>query len=107
MHFSRDDETPQKAIQCDGISHSLCASTAIVRGGCHVCFIHFQAGKTTYTDPGSGYTVFTEVAHKKRGRCCGNACRHVSPDSVSQPTAHAGFSSCLNYEIHGIHTHTL
>ncbi|XP_017334493.1 uncharacterized protein C1orf53 homolog isoform X2 [Ictalurus punctatus] len=35
-----------------------------------------KAGKTTYTDPGSGYTVFTEVAHKKRGRCCGNACRH-------------------------------
>ncbi|KAF4083498.1 hypothetical protein AMELA_G00142110 [Ameiurus melas] len=35
-----------------------------------------KAGKTTYTDPGSGYTVFTEVAHKKRGGCCGNACRH-------------------------------
>ncbi|KAG7327755.1 hypothetical protein KOW79_009361 [Hemibagrus wyckioides] len=40
-----------------------------------------KAGKTTYTDPVSGYTVFTEVAHKKRGRCCGSACRHVSPVS--------------------------
>ncbi|KAB5559431.1 hypothetical protein PHYPO_G00028940 [Pangasianodon hypophthalmus] len=35
-----------------------------------------KAGKTTYTDPVSGYTVFTEVAHKNRGRCCGSACRH-------------------------------
>ncbi|XP_046712729.1 uncharacterized protein C1orf53 homolog isoform X1 [Silurus meridionalis] len=35
-----------------------------------------EAGKTTYTDPVSGYMVFTEVAHKERGRCCGSACRH-------------------------------
>ncbi|XP_053094349.1 uncharacterized protein C1orf53 homolog isoform X1 [Pangasianodon hypophthalmus] len=57
----------------------------------HVCFPHdgflwvfqlsptsqnIEAGKTTYTDPVSGYTVFTEVAHKNRGRCCGSACRH-------------------------------
>lgn len=30
----------------------------------------------TYLDPKTGYTVFTELAHLKRGICCGNACRH-------------------------------
>ncbi|XP_072516642.1 uncharacterized protein C1orf53 homolog [Salminus brasiliensis] len=35
-----------------------------------------KAGKRTYVDPLSGYKVFTEFAHKQRGRCCGSACRH-------------------------------
>ncbi|KNE58481.1 hypothetical protein AMAG_04052 [Allomyces macrogynus ATCC 38327] len=30
----------------------------------------------TYTDPATGYSVFTAVSHKKRGYCCGNQCRH-------------------------------
>lgn len=34
------------------------------------------AGELTYIDPDSGYTVFTELAHKKRGKCCGSGCRH-------------------------------
>jgi hypothetical protein len=34
------------------------------------------AGESTYIDPETGYTVLTEVAHRKRGKCCGNACRH-------------------------------
>lgn len=33
-------------------------------------------GKDTYIDPKTGYTVFTELAHKKRGKCCGSGCRH-------------------------------
>jgi cob(I)alamin adenosyltransferase len=32
--------------------------------------------QTTYIDPSTGFTVFTELAHLKRGRCCGNMCRH-------------------------------
>lgn len=24
----------------------------------------------------NGFMVFTEVYHRARGRCCGNACRH-------------------------------
>ena len=24
----------------------------------------------------NGFMVFTELYHKSRGRCCGNACRH-------------------------------
>lgn len=30
----------------------------------------------TYIDPETGYTVFTELTHLKRGKCCGNRCRH-------------------------------
>lgn len=33
-------------------------------------------GEATYRDPATGYTVFTRLAHLKRGKCCGSACRH-------------------------------
>ena len=33
-------------------------------------------GSTTYIDPATGFTVFTELAHLRRGKCCGNICRH-------------------------------
>lgn len=33
-------------------------------------------GVDTYSDPITGYSVFTEQALLKRGDCCGNACRH-------------------------------
>ena len=35
-----------------------------------------QKGSITYTDPSTGFTVFTELAHLRRGTCCGNQCRH-------------------------------
>ena len=41
--------------------------------------VHDQActaGELTYVDPETGYSVMTEVAHKKRGSCCGSGCRH-------------------------------
>ncbi|CAJ1965003.1 unnamed protein product [Cylindrotheca closterium] len=41
--------------------------------------VHEEAcreGKQMYTDPESGYSVFTELAHKERGFCCGSGCRH-------------------------------
>ena len=31
---------------------------------------------TTYIDPKTGFTVFTEYAHLKKGKCCGFQCRH-------------------------------
>ncbi len=34
------------------------------------------AGEHHYTDPETGYRVFTEHAHRQRGYCCGSACRH-------------------------------
>lgn len=30
----------------------------------------------TYIDPITGFQVFTEIAHLRRGICCGNQCRH-------------------------------
>jgi diphthamide synthase (EF-2-diphthine--ammonia ligase) len=48
--------------------------------------IHRQAcdqGKTTYVDPATGYQVFTEIAHKKRGKCCGSGCRHCPYNHVN------------------------
>lgn len=35
-----------------------------------------KQGARTYTDPETGFMVFTEVAHLQRGVCCGNQCRH-------------------------------
>jgi len=34
------------------------------------------SGLPTYVDPETGYRVFTEIAHRRRGTCCGSACRH-------------------------------
>ena len=35
-----------------------------------------KRGELKYIDPETGYQVFTELAHEKRGKCCGNGCRH-------------------------------
>lgn len=35
-----------------------------------------REGRTTYVDPATGYVVMTELAHRRRGRCCGSGCRH-------------------------------
>lgn len=42
-------------------------------------------GLSTYIDPETGYQVFTELAHEKRGKCCGNACRHCPFGHVNVP----------------------
>lgn len=42
-----------------------------------------KKGRLTYTDPETGYQVFTELAHKSRGRCCGSGCRHCPYDHVN------------------------
>lgn len=41
--------------------------------------IHLNALKNkskTYIDPSTGFTCFTEYTHLRRGKCCGNLCRH-------------------------------
>ncbi len=38
--------------------------------------IAMQQGQMTYHDSTTGFTVFTELSHLKRGTCCGNKCRH-------------------------------
>ncbi|KAM4721427.1 uncharacterized protein C1orf53 homolog [Rhinophrynus dorsalis] len=35
-----------------------------------------KAGQEGYIDPETGYFVFTRIAHLRRGKCCGSACRH-------------------------------
>lgn len=42
-----------------------------------------EKGEMTYTDPESGFQVFTELAHKKRGKCCGSGCRHCPFNHVN------------------------
>ena len=34
------------------------------------------AGSEDYVDPATGYRVFTAVALREKGRCCGQGCRH-------------------------------
>eukprot|EP00934_Nitzschia_sp_Nitz4_P003383 Nitzschia sp. Nitz4//scaffold91_size79674//23437//24501//NITZ4_005359-RA/size79674-processed-gene-0.31-mRNA-1//1//CDS//3329560076//3373//frame0 len=41
---------------------------------CHAAAL--RDGAITYDDPETGFRVFTELAHLKRGNCCGNQCRH-------------------------------
>ena len=35
-----------------------------------------REGALAYTDPQSGYRVFTAIALRRRGQCCGSGCRH-------------------------------
>ncbi|KAL1251235.1 hypothetical protein QQF64_019031 [Cirrhinus molitorella] len=51
--------------------------------------------KRTYIDPKTGYNVFTEFAHRKRGRCCGSACRHCpyGQINVEDPAKKKTFNS--------------
>ena len=35
-----------------------------------------EDGKDTYIDPSTGYQVLTSEALLKKGKCCGNSCRH-------------------------------
>ena len=53
------------------------------------------AGEQSYDDPDTGYFVFSELAHKQRGACCGNGCRHCpyahvnvkdKPAKIQQPS---------------------
>ena len=44
-----------------------------------------KAGLDHYTDPETGYRVFTELAHRARGYCCGSGCRHCPYDHEAVP----------------------
>ncbi|KAJ9464353.1 Cob(I)yrinic acid a [Diplonema papillatum] len=54
-------------------------------------------GEETYSDPATGFTVFTALAHNRRGYCCGSRCRHCpyghtnvgKPDAVKLARAEA------------------
>eukprot|EP00850_Spirogloea_muscicola_P016859 SM000140S00608 [mRNA] locus=s140:151582:159394:- [translate_table: standard] len=46
-----------------------------------------QAGSANYTDPQTGFAVFTERALQERGVCCGNRCRHCPYGHFNLPLA--------------------
>mmetsp|Transcript_14090 Transcript_14090/g.23136 ORF Transcript_14090/g.23136 Transcript_14090/m.23136 type:complete len:423 (-) Transcript_14090:37-1305(-) len=60
--------------------------------------------QSTYIDPATGFTVFTELSHLKRGKCCGNMCRHcpygwsnvrgASEENASSARAVSGDREC-------------
>ena len=45
------------------------------------------AGADGYTDPSTGYFVFSALSHVRRGTCCGSACRHCPFDWKKVPVA--------------------
>lgn len=62
-------------------------------GGRDFSFLHDRAcaaGELKYVDPDTGYTVMTELAHKKRGACCGSGCRHCpfNHENVKDKSSH-------------------
>ncbi|WP_363228082.1 DUF5522 domain-containing protein [Bdellovibrio sp. ArHS] len=60
----------------------------------HIDELHRKAceeGKDTYKDPETGYLVFTEIYHQRRGSCCNSGCRHCpykSDEQTKNKTAH-------------------
>jgi ATP-binding cassette subfamily B (MDR/TAP) protein 1 len=44
-----------------------------------------SAGQRTYTDPATGYSVFTQGGLLKRGKCCGSGCRHCPYQHENMP----------------------
>ncbi|XP_059922733.1 uncharacterized protein C1orf53 homolog isoform X1 [Gadus macrocephalus] len=55
----------------------------------------FWAEQQLYRDPSTGYKVFTEHAHLRRGACCGSACRHCpyGQTNVKDPSLKKRFNS--------------
>ena len=52
--------------------------------------LHSEAcarNELSYVDPVTGFVVFTALAHKERGHCCGRACRHCPYDQEAVPAA--------------------
>jgi cob(I)alamin adenosyltransferase len=61
------------------MSQSITTPSSCTEGALDIEDIHRHAiinHQTTYIDPITHFTVFTELAHLKRGICCGNICRH-------------------------------
>uniref|UniRef100_A0A0K8R9Q8 Putative ribosomal protein n=1 Tax=Ixodes ricinus TaxID=34613 RepID=A0A0K8R9Q8_IXORI len=42
-----------------------------------------KSSQTSYTDPGTGFKVFTGLFHYLRGYCCGCGCRHCPYQHVN------------------------
>lgn len=42
-------------------------------------------GERTYTDPTTGFQVFTRLYHLERGSCCKSGCRHCAYGFRKEP----------------------
>ena len=51
----------------------------------HACAV--RKGDRSYTDPATGYKVFSQLASSDRGRCCGSGCRHCVHGHKNVPAA--------------------
>lgn len=74
-------ESVQQGLAWDKVNQTSIRNVDIEEiGDCLSAFALHRAacerGELTYEDPSTGYNVFTELAHKKRGKCCGSGCRH-------------------------------
>ncbi|KAG7360437.1 ABC transporter substrate-binding protein [Nitzschia inconspicua] len=65
-----------KSHSCDGVIDDMEDLAGDGTGFAELHKIACMKGELTYTDPATGYYVFTELAHKQRGKCCGSGCRH-------------------------------
>ena len=59
---------------------SLPVSSPLSAAVCEAHEASVKLGMSTYCDPRTGYEVFTEVALRELGSCCGNRCRHCPYD---------------------------
>jgi iron complex transport system substrate-binding protein len=66
------------------VSYSSLRETVLVRKlHEHAC----ASNLSTYTDPVTGYDVFTADFLRRRGYCCGNGCRHCPYPGAAEPAS--------------------
>ncbi len=66
------------------VSYSGLRETVLIRElHAHAC----ASNLPTYTDPVTGYDVFTADFLRRRGYCCGNGCRHCPYPGAAEPTS--------------------
>jgi cob(I)alamin adenosyltransferase len=59
-----------------------------------------KEGRETYVDPATGLTVFTALAHRRRGHCCGSKCRHCPYNDWSARATSATTTRSSNSRAH-------
>ena len=74
--MSQSSITPPSSCNMGKIGTAISSSSAMTDDIEDVHRHAMMNRRTTYIDPVTDFTVFTELAHLKRGVCCGNICRH-------------------------------
>ena len=75
--MSQSSITPPSSCNMGKIGSTAISSSSAMTDDIEDVHRHAMMNRrTTYIDPVTDFTVFTELAHLKRGVCCGNICRH-------------------------------